>query len=399
MLSFLSRVPTGLRLAPLLLLATCSRPTAESQAPVPPAVDAHAVLKQQLVANYAALVHTNYQDALQAALNLQEAVKAFLANPSEEKLSVAKERWLASRVPYLQSEAYRFYDGPIDDVNGPEGLLNAWPMDERYVDYVVGFPSSGIIADTTRYPELTKKLLRALNEKDGEANIATGFHAVEFLLWGQDLSETGPGARPYTDFVRGRADFAERRALYLSLTVAMLVEDLQYLVDAWAPDAADNYRAGFVASDRALDHILEGVGRLCGAELAGERMAVPMATREQEDEQSCFSDNTHMDVLMNARALNNVYRGRYETLAGKAHDGPGLEDLMGVVNADLNRRVLAQLESVMQSCAAIPVPFDRAVQEDASRPAVQTAIDDLRTLTRLFVEVAGALDITLNLEA
>ena len=48
---------------------------------------------------------------------------------------------------YSPTEVFRFYGGPIDDDNGPEGLLNAWPLDEVFIDYVLGNPDAGIIND------------------------------------------------------------------------------------------------------------------------------------------------------------------------------------------------------------------------------------------------------------
>ena len=59
------------------------------------------------------------------------------------------------------------------------------------------------------FPEITAEALTAANEEGGETNISTGWHAIEFLLWGQDLSATGPGARPATDYTT--APNAERR--------------------------------------------------------------------------------------------------------------------------------------------------------------------------------------------
>ncbi|CAM2069036.1 Peptidase-M75 domain-containing protein [Sulfidibacter corallicola] len=358
-------------------------------------------LKADIAENYATLVHTSYLDSLQLASAMQTTIVAFVNNPNAETHAAAKEAWLAARVPYGQTESYRFYDGPIDDANGPEGALNAWPLDENYIDYVTGFPDTGIVNDPVNFPELTKELLRDLNEKDGEANISTGFHAIEFLLWGQDGFVDGPGQRSHVDFVLedAAASNQDRRGQYLLLVTEMLIEDLQFLVGAWAPDQSGNYRETFVADgDEALRSMLLGIGSLSGAELAGERMAVALDTREQEDEHSCFSDNTHIDIIMNALGIKNVYLGRFETTSGVVHDGPGLDELMSFVDDTLNQEMLAQLDTVETACAAIPVPFDQAIRTESGRPIVQVAVDELRAQTTLIVSIAEALDITLNLE-
>ncbi|MCP4848760.1 MAG: iron-regulated protein, partial [Verrucomicrobiaceae bacterium] len=197
----------------------------------------------QVVETYAQIVHATYVDSLNAAEVMSSKIEAFLAAPNEQSLMAAKESWISARLPYLQTEVYRFYDGPIDDKDGPEGQLNAWPMDEAYVDYVMGMPGAGVINDKESYPEITKNLIIALNEKDGEENISCGYHAIEFLLWGQDLRVDGPGNRPHADYTS--AANADRRKAFLSATVALLLEDLQGLVNEWAP-SKENYRAGFV---------------------------------------------------------------------------------------------------------------------------------------------------------
>ena len=180
---------------------------------------------KQVVLNYSNIVHASYVDSLNLAKIMQEKINKFLESPSQKGLDEAKQSWVDSRFPYLQTEVYRFYGGPIDDEDGPEGLLNAWPMDESYVDYVKGSPKSGIINNAEDYPEITQDLLLSLNEKEGEENISCGYHAVEFLLWGQDFNSDGPGNRPFTDYTT--AANADRRKEFLKVTVSLLIENLQ----------------------------------------------------------------------------------------------------------------------------------------------------------------------------
>lgn len=342
-----------------------------------------------VVAQYAVIVDANYTDSVTKAQALKVAVDAFVASPDEAKLEAARDAWLAARDPYGQTEVYRFYGGPIDDEDGPEGQLNAWPMDEAYVDYVEGDATAGIINDTTVM--INKATLIGLNEKDGDTNIATGYHAIEFLLWGQDLSATGPGARPVTDYTT--AANADRRGQYLKVVTDLLIEDLSGVAAEWK--AAGAYRAAFVGGSQreALTHILTGMGSLSGAELAGERMNVAMENRDQEDEHSCFSDNTHNDILNNALAIENAYLGRYGTT-----DGPGIDELVEAVDPSLNAKLKGELAASVAAARAIPAPFDQALVTDAGRVKVQAAIDALRAQTKTIAEVAAALGVTINLE-
>jgi putative iron-regulated protein len=350
-----------------------------------------------VVDGYAAIAHANYSDALAQAQTLKTALDAFIAAPDPTTLAAAQEAWLAAREPYGQTEAFRFYDGPIDNPDdGPEGLLNAWPLDEAYVDYVVGDDTAGIINKPDLFPTLDKTVIADQNEKGAEENISTGYHAIEFLLWGQDLNPTGPGARPHTDYVAGgTAANQDRRGQYLGIVGELVVEHLQQVTDAWAP-GAENYGAEFtggVPAREAVRRILQGMGSLSGSELSGERMGTALDNRDQEDEHSCFSDNTHRDLRANAISMQNVYLGRYGAV-----DGPGLDELVRARDADLDARMQTQLAASIAAIEAIPVPFDQAIMNDDGRAKVKAAIDALKAQTDTTVEIATLLGITINLE-
>ncbi|WP_156040986.1 imelysin family protein [Chondromyces apiculatus] len=365
-----------------------------------PPADTFEADAQPVVAQYAKLVHTSYSDALTGVGEIRASLATFVETPSQANLDAARSVWLEARNPYGLTEAFRFYSGPIDNDEGPEGQINAWPLDEVYVDYVEGDADAGIVNDPTGHPDLTTEYLASLNEAGGEKNISTGYHAIEFLLWGQDLSEDGPGARPYTDYVDGTEGTAMnqgRRGDYLLAAGELLEVDLKGVTDAWS-EGADTYRASFEGRTgrEAVRDILLGIGSLSGAELAGERMQVAYDTKDEEDEHSCFSDNTHNDILMNATGIQNVYLGRIGTT-----DGPGIDDLVESRDPELNRKMKEQLDASIAAIKAIPVPFDQAIVGDDSAPgrvAVKAAIDALRAQTTTIIEIAALLEVELNLE-
>ncbi|MEE8305575.1 MAG: imelysin family protein [Candidatus Tectomicrobia bacterium] len=352
-----------------------------------------AITPHAVIATYARIVYASYEDTYSTALALQSALHTFVARPSPAALEAAKTAWKRARIPYGQTEAYRFYAGPIDATNGPEGYINAWPLDESYIDYVVGNPTAGIIHQAEMV--ITPERLRVMNEDGGEENVSTGFHAIEFLLWGQDLSPDGPGARAYTDYVvlaNSPASPQARRGQYLLSVADMLVRDLKHLLEAWAPHTPDNYRAAFLQEEptEALRKILVGIGTLGRGELAGERLAVALATRDQEDEHSCFSDNTHIDIIQNARAIQNVFEGEYVRTNGIVIEGPGIADL---ISEDLKASMERQLAMTMIKVHAIEPPFDREILTVEGRQRVQHAIDALRAQARLIVAIAKELGI------
>ena len=361
----------------------------------PAATAVPATAAASVVSHYAAIVHAGYEDTLAAARELQAAVKAFIARPSERDLVDARVAWLAARDWYGQTEAFRFYGGPIHDENGPEGRLNAWPLDESYVDSVEEQPEAGMIND--RALTISKEVLAENNERGGEENISTGWHAIEFLLWGQDLADDGPGARPFTDFVDGGRPNADRRRRYLDVVTDLLVDDLRSVTDAWSP-GRDNYRAGFEkGAMESVRKIIVGIGSLSRGELAGERLDVPMSTQDQEDEHSCFSDNTHRDVVSNALGIGNVWLGRYRRRNGAVLQGPSLRELVAAADAAVAQRTTRQVAASVAAAEAIEGPFDREIIGDSEAPGrqrVRKSIDSLVQQSKDLVDSATAIGIT-----
>ncbi|MEN5303703.1 imelysin family protein [Pseudomonas sp. TWI628] len=394
---------------------------ASTTAAAPGAVDE--ATGKAVVKHYTEIVYAVYSDALSTAKHLQSAVDAFLAKPNDETLKAAKEAWVAARVPYLQSEAFRFGNTIIDDW---EGQVNAWPLDEGLIDYVdksyehaLGNPaaSANIIANTeiqvgeekVDVKDITPEKLASLNELAGsEANVATGYHAIEFLLWGQDLNGTGPGAgnRPASDYLEGTGATGghnDRRRAYLKAVTELLVKDLEEMVGNWAPNVADNYRATLEAEPVAdgLRKMLFGMGSLSLGELAGERMKVSLEANSPEDEQDCFSDNTHYSHFYDAKGIRNVYLGEYTRVDGTKLTGPSLSSLVAKADAAADATLKADLEAteakiqVMVDHALKGEHYDQLIAADnaAGNQIVRDAIASLVKQTGSIEQAAGKLGI------
>ena len=325
------------------------------------------VTKKQVIENYAAIAYANYKQAYDDAVLLEKAVTTFTTTPSEANFIAAKNAWKVSRESYGTTEAYRFANGPIDTGdNGPEALINSWPLDENFIDYVDNNGTStqdGIINQTLLYPIINKSVLLTISKTEsGEKNIAVGYHAIEFLLWGQDLtdpSEKKAGLRPYTDYQQtaaGTAKNQKRRADYLNACADVLTDNLDYLVNQWK--VGGDYRKEFLAlaEDTALKNMYLGITTLALAELPVERMDVALENADQEDEHSCFSDNTHRDIALNLKGVINVYQGKYGAI-----DGASLEDLVKQVNETSFTDTAASIKDALAKVAAIQTPFDLAI--------------------------------------
>ena len=387
---------------------------------------------QLLLETNANIARSIYLDSIDTARDLSAAIERFAANRTQANLDAAKRAWLVAREPYGQSEVYRFRLSPIDSTdyateNGPEGAINAWPLGEALIDYVV--TSAGTLDDfetdqvgitksstpianggaldgtdptvniiNSRIP-ITRELIANTATADDERDVVAGYHAIEFLLWGQDLNnnrmvtvgsdrETAVktfdapnlargGQRPLTDFTTERN--ANRRIRYLQVAMAKLIADLESVAAGWADGVEGNYRDRFtrVPSERQakkrLAEILTGMGTLSEGELAGERMQIAFSANSQEDEHSCFSDNTHRDILLNhvgiANSFYGDYRGYDANLDGvatgnntqRAISGYGFDDYA----ADLGIAELSTIASALDAALQVTTADVRAIDAAA----------------------------------
>ena len=364
--------------------------------------------------NYADLAFAGYQDALITAKALDVAIDALIADPSEATLSAAREAWKGARLPYQQTEAFRFGNPIVDEW---EGRVNAWPLDEGLIDYVaasygtesdsnalyvanvIANPNITIDGSEVDATDITPELLQdALQEAAGvESNVATGYHAIEFLLWGQDLNGTGPGAgeRSYTDY--STAEHADRRAAYLKSASSLLVSDLEEMVANW-----DNGGAAREAlPELGISAILTGMGSLSFGELAGERMKLGLLLHDPEEEHDCFSDNTHISHLEDARGIQNVYLGSYRRIDGSVVEGPSIADVIAARDAALDSEIKALLDDTMVKMqamadrAAAGEAYDQQIGEgnDEGNAVVQAAIDGLIAQTRGIERAVALLEL------
>ncbi|HTM78216.1 MAG TPA: imelysin family protein [Devosia sp.] len=369
----------------------------------PVAAFAQAPGDAEVLTNYANIAEAGYGDALSTAKTLEGAVDALIAAPSEATLTAAKEAWKAARIPYQQTEAFRFGNPIVDDW---EGKVNAWPLDEGLIDYVdAGYGTESdsnplYVANIIANPkitvdgkeidatEITPALLQdSLQEAAGvESNVATGYHAIEFLLWGQDLHGTGPGAgeRPYTDY--STADHADRRAAYLKAATTLLVSDLEEMAGDWAEGGA----AREASPALGIASILTGMGSLSYGEVAGERMKLGLLLHDPEEEHDCFSDNTHVSHLNDGIGVRNVYLGKYTRVDGSVVEGPSLSQLVAAKDPALDTEIKALLDDTVSKLEAIATraeggeAYDQQIAEGnvEGNATVQAGIDALIAQTR-----------------
>ncbi|MCY0149892.1 peptidase [Hoeflea sp. G2-23] len=380
------------------------------------------VTPEAVIANYVDIAQAKYDDALATAKALDTAVEALLENPDETTLEAARQAWLAARVPYQQTEVYRFGNAIVDDW---EGRVNAWPLDEGLIDYVdpsygaesdentlftanvIANPSIEINGKTIDASVITPDLISSTLQEAGgiEANVASGYHAIEFMLWGQDLNGNGPGAgnRPATDYSLTNCsnDHCERRRDYLHAVTDLLVMDLEEMAENWS--AGGKARAVLEQGEASagLSTILTGMGSLSYGELAGERMKLGLLLGDPEEEHDCFSDNTHNSHLYDAVGIRNVYRGAYTRVDGTIISGPALSDLVAEKDPAIAEELSTDLDATVAAMEAMAKraetveAYDQmiAIGNTEGNAAVQAGIDGLIKQTRSIERAIAALDL------
>ena len=376
--------------------------------------------EREVLSHYADIAHAMYEDSLNTARDLQQAVDRLIAQPTEKNLAMARDAWRAARVPYQQTEVYRFGNAIVDDW---EGKVNAWPLDEGLIDYVAAsyggesdenpYYRVNVIANPTLKVSgrmidarnITKDLLAdTLHEVDEvEANVATGYHAVEFLLWGQDLNGTGPGAgnRPASDFDTANCSWGncDRRAAYLKVATDLLVDDLTWMTDQWSADGEARTSLLGGGLKQGLSTIVTGMGSLSYGELAGERMKLGLMLHDPEEEHDCFSDNTHYSHYYDALGIRNVYLGTYKRTDGSEVSGPGLSKLVAMASTDVDEELRGRIDATLTAMGDIVdaaeggEAYDQMIGPDneAGNARVQAAIDALKEQTRAIEKAVAVL--------
>ena len=117
--------------------------------------------KTAVAERYADVVHTAYGASIASAEQMSDTIDRFLDRPTQPRLASARKAWIDARDDYVVTEPFRFYGEPSTiPKTGPEGLIvNAWPMDEAYVDYVEDDPRAGIVNDRAAYPKITEDVM------------------------------------------------------------------------------------------------------------------------------------------------------------------------------------------------------------------------------------------------
>ena len=381
-----------------------------------------------VVGTYTAIAQAMYEDSHSAAQKLSQAIDRLLATPSPESLKAARQAWIEARVPYQQTEGYRFGNQVVDDW---EGKVNAWPLDEGLIDYVevssygeksdenplyranvIASQSIRIGSEMVDASKIDKALLEKLHEgQEVEANVARGYHAIEFLLWGQDLNGTGPGAgnRPASDYDEKNCTggHCDRRRAYLKAASDLLVDDLAEMAASWKDGGEARKALVAKGEDGALGAMLTGLGSLSYGELAGERIKLGLILHDPEEEHDCFSDNTQNSHYYDEVGMKAIWTGSYTRTDGSVVKGASLADLAAAKAPEAKARLdqafantLARMTVMKETADSGRMAYDQMLAEGNAEGnrILQDVVDALVAQTRAIEGVVAGLHLKISIE-
>jgi putative iron-regulated protein len=306
-------------------------------------------LKTDVLVNIATNVcAASYNDMYAKTLELQTAVTALNANPTDANLATARTKWKAIRTTWEQSEAWLF--GPVETEN-IDPRIDTWPVDFNALETILSSNDQ-------------------LNEAyvDGLDDALKGFHPIEYLLWGQNGTKTA-------------ADFVDQREKdFLAALTQNLVKLSKEVKDQWANGYKDQLaKAGsgsteFATQQAAYIQIADAMAGICG-EVSDSKLKEPFDAQDATLEESPFAKNSIVDFTNNIQGVMVIYQGNFTT------DGKGVEDVMRANNLSLDAEFKSKHAAAIAALKAIDKPFGEAILTEQSK--VQNAIDKVGELATL----------------
>ena len=296
-----------------------------------------------------AVIGPTYGDLAREAAGLEAAVEALRAAPTEAGLEAARAAWRRTRTPWEKAEAFLF--GPVD-LGLYDPTLDTWPL--NVVDLEALLASDA---------PLTDESLEAV------AFALRGFHAMEYLLWGEGGDRTA-------------ASLTDRELAYLAVLAREAARAGASLHADWTRPGgyADVLRAAGTGPDAVYPTVTDALYELLmgllfiADEVQAEKLGVPLDAGTGLFAESRFSGASMADVRDNLLGMALVYTGGPE--------GGGLQALVGAVAPAFDARFRAELEAALQAADAVPVPLRDAVEAhpEAVAAAQAAVVALVRTL-------------------
>jgi putative iron-regulated protein len=266
------------------------------------------------------VAYTSLSKASLSAQVMDSKLASFMYHPNPMSQEEVKQAWRQSYDDFLYSLVFSYL--PIQDppdwhtqkiaYNDLLLQLDSGDIEGGYIDYIPGYPFSGIVNDLTL--AIDEDSIRSQHGFTDLTNASLGYHAIEFMFWGQEgkrsahdffpqentapvpMNETDESAHNHEvkDTLDDEGSFHipqnhNRRRQYTKLLSDLLQKDLHRIQRRWEPSTG--YYAQLLQqsnTDNTLQAALIAGQRLISEELLQKRFQLTSSE---------FSNGSQQDLL------------------------------------------------------------------------------------------------------
>lgn len=334
-----------------------------------------------------AIIVQTYTNLDNKAGELLAAVQALAADPTNDALlDAAQTAWRAARVPWESSEGFLF--GPVDSLS-IDPALDSWPLNTSDLQAFLG-----------SNPNATQANIEAAGDD------VRGFHAMEYLLFGDGVSDNDKQASELTTaeanylIALAQAFKAKTDGLKTSWT-GDFNSTGPYATTLKTPGAGKAY-TGYAAVFEELIGGLAGIADEVGNAKMSEPLGAALADADTSKVESQYSWNSLTDFHNNLQSVLNVYTGKLgfswitDTVSVSQN---GLYAFVHAHGAELADRVLNEIVDAQKKIALIKGDGDNmtTIITGAAKPFRQQILaDDGRALIATAIAACNTLQATLE---
>jgi putative iron-regulated protein len=284
----------------------------------------------ELMVNYLDQVYLDLEKVVQYGEALNQGISRFLSSPEPAALELLRESWISAHSAYEVTTLHSFFlqqllsfdtsglqlDLAMDRLNY---RLNYWPIFPGYIDYLPGYPDSGIVNDIT-----INLIPEEIERQHGTFDLSEallGFHPLEFLLWGSSTDQIT--YRPFTDFMPVNTLSPDQQAEGLLLNQIsnnrrrslleqlgrILESDLRFELQLWQSNRARlNSIIATLSSGEKLTVLLDSISTMLNEELLVRSLYVLLNRNFTDSIQSPFSNTTQNAVISQLSSIENLLK-------------------------------------------------------------------------------------------